>query len=430
MIEQIRELLNRDDISAWTIAEEKYSSSELFFIRENLDMNRLAEVHEFRVCVYVDFEQADEKYKGDAVFLVGISDSKEEIQKKIDDAVFSAGFVKNKWYDLPCNDETKYLTLKAFENRKELQEKYDEIHRTIYKSYPYSAKVNSCEIFSREGFCRVITSKGTDITYPHGEFFFELVTDSNEGEEPIEIFNDYSLTHIDIAEIEKIVDKQLMETDGRSRAIRNRKLEDQRVIISGDAVEEFFFFYVDQASDSWIYQGGSRAKLHENFLSPDAQEKLNIRMNPALENSIYAKPVDREGKILSGYTLYEAGKVQNLRTSARYSHYMGIENMGSCSTFEMDGGKNSLSDYLKGDYIEILAFSSFIMDPTTGDFGGEFRLAKWVKDGEIHFITGGAISENIFKIQNQMHFSKELEQRKYSITPKAIILDNVTVSGQ
>lgn len=429
MIEQMMELLNRKDISAWTIAEEKYSSSELFFIKERLDMNRLAQVHEFRVCVYVDFEQASEKYKGDATFLVGISDSKEEIQKKIDDAVFSAEFVKNKWYDLPSNDGVKAPTLKAFENRKELKEKYDEIHQTIYKSYPYSAKVNSCEIFAKEGFCRIITSKGTDITYPHGEFFFELVTDCDEGVESVEIFNDYSLSHIDIAEIEKIVDKQLMETEGRSRAIRNHKLENQRVIISGDAVDDFFFFYVDQASDSWIYQGGSRAKLHEQLLSSDAEEKLNIRINPVLEHSIYAKPVDREGKILSSYTMYESGKVQNLRTSARYSHYMGIENIGLCSTFEMDGGKNPLSEYIQGDYIEILAFSSFLVDPTTGDFGGEFRLAKWVKDGEIHFITGGAISENIFKIQNQMHFSKELQARKYSITPKAIILDNVTVSG-
>lgn len=133
---------------------------------------------------------------------------------------------------------------------------------------------------------------------------------------------------------------------------------------------------------------------------------------------------------MSAYTMYEAGKLQNLRTSARYNHYMGIEHIGSCSTFEMDGGKNLWGSYQQGEYIEILAFSSFLMEPTTGDFGGEFRLAKWVKDGEVRFITGGAISENIFKIRDKMRFSKELEHRKYSITPKAIILDRITVSGE
>ncbi|MDO5062135.1 MAG: metallopeptidase TldD-related protein [Peptostreptococcaceae bacterium] len=430
MIDQIKKLLDRQDISAWTITEKSYSSTELFFIKDRLDMNRCADVQEYQVRVFVDFLENGEKYKGDASFLLGISDSVEEIRQKIEDAIFSAGFVKNKWYDLPSNEDPDVMKIRAFENKKDLKECYDEIHRTIYKEYPYASRVNSCEIFAIEGHRHVLTSKGTDVRYPYGEFTFEIVTDSNEGIEPVEIFNGYYLTHIDVKEIEKIVDKQLMETDGRSRAVRNPKLEDQRVIISGDAVDDFFFFYVDQASDSRIYQGASRAKLHENFLSPDAEEKLTIRIDPALENSIYAKPVDDEGKILSAYTMYEAGKLQNLRTSARYSHYMGIEHIGSCSTFEMDGGKNPLGSYLQGEYIEILAFSSFLMDPTTGDFGGEFRLAKWVKDGEVRFITGGAISENIFKIQDKMRFSKELEARKYSITPKAIILDHITVSGE
>ena len=75
-----------------------------------------------------------------------------------------------------------------------------------------------------------------------------------------------------------------------------------------------------------------------------------------------------------------------------------------------------------------LIFSSFLMDPTTGDFGGEFRLAKIVENGKETFITGGAISENVYEIQNEMLFSKELLTYKSSIAPKAIILNNITVS--
>ncbi|MDO4799201.1 MAG: metallopeptidase TldD-related protein [Bacillota bacterium] len=430
VIDQIRNILQRNDIAAWTITESKSSSLELFLIREHLDMNRCTDIHEFDVRVYVDFEEGGKSYRGDALLQLGASDSKEEMQQKIERAVFSARFVKNPWYDLPVNDPGEYIEIAEFPNLSDLKEKFDAIHRIIYKSYPYASKVNSCEIFAIEGTKRIVTSKGTDVTYPHGEFQFEIVTDSDHGVEPVEIFNGYNLTSVDLTEIERIVDKQLMETDGRSRAVRNEKLESQRVILSGDAVEEFLFFYLMHATDSMIYQNISRAKLGERFLSADAAESLNIRINPALTTSIHARPVDAEGKRLAAYNLYEDGVVKQLRTGAQYSHYLGIPNIGSCSTFEAAGGKQSLAEFTQGDYVEIIAFSSFLMDESTGDFGGEFRLAKQVRNGETRFITGGSISENIFRIQDSMRFSSELEARKYSNAPKAIILDGITVAGE
>lgn len=430
MIQKIQELLKQTKkISAWTIKEEVSSSMELFFIKEKLDMNRYTDLHEYHVRLFVDFEENGQSYKGDASILIGASDTFDEMKEKIESAVFSAGFVKNNWYDLPTNKDDNYEELKTFETIRDLKDRYEQLHKVLFKVYPYQAKVNSCEVFAVEGSNRIITSKGTDVTYPHSEFSFEIVTDSSFGEEPVEIFNGYYLTNMDLSQVEKIVDRQLMETEGRSKAQRNKKMEGQRIVLSGDAVEEFLMFYLEQATDSSIYRKISKAKQGELFLSESAKEKLNVRINPMLSTSIYARPVDNEGKKLERYDLYRDGKVAHLRTSSRYSHYMGIENIGFCDTFEVEGGERSLEEYLKEDYIEILTFSSFLMDPTTGDFGGEFRLAKQVKNGEVSFITGGAISENIFRVQNEMRFSKELEGRKYSISPKAIIFDNITVSG-
>lgn len=431
MIQTIIEKLRQNpDVSGWTVTEKINSSLEVFLIKEKLDMNRAADTHEFDVCVYVDFQEGDERYKGHAHSIIGISDSAEEIGAKIDSAVFSAGFVKNKWYDLPTNDDGSLPDMQRFSNIEDLKGCYDRIHGIIYGDYGMRSEVNSCEIFAIEGERRVVTSKGTDVRYPYSEFTFELVTDCNTGSEPVEIFNGFYLTHIDLLQIEEIVKKQLTETEGRSLAVRNPKMEHQRIILSGDAVEDFLFFYLGQADDRSIYQGTSFAKQGELFQAEDAVQKLQIRTNPSLSCSVEARPVDSEGKILRETVLYEGGRVVNIRTSARYSHYLGIANEGTCSTFEADGGEQPLEEYRKGDYIEIIAFSSFLVDPGTGDFGGEFRLAKQVKNGEVSYITGGSISENILKVQNRMVFSKELEDRKYSRAPKAIIIDDITVAGE
>ncbi len=431
MINKILEMLNNNkEISAWTLSESLNSSKELFYIKDRLDMNRRADTHEFKVKVYVDFEDGGEKYKGHASIEFGASTSPEEAQNKINDAIFSAKFVKNKWYDLPANTENDYVKNTKFNNLDELTKLGGEIHKALFKDYGTKSKVNSCEVFAIEGSRRVITSKGTDVEYPYSEFTFEIVTDCDTGKEPVEIFNGYYLTHIDIARIEEIVHKQLKETEGRSEAVRNEKLENQRVIISGDAVEELLSYYLAHASDSRIYSGTSLAKHGEIFGSADAVQKLNIRINPTLACSIDASPVDSEGKILNNYILFDDSKVANIQTSARFSHYLGVPNIGSASTFEVEGGELPLSDFMRGDYIEILAFSSFIVEPSTGDFGGEFRLAKVVKNGTESYITGGSISENIMKIGDRMRFSKELAERRRSIAPKAIIIDGITVAGE
>lgn len=431
MINKIKDILeNTDNISDWIITENKSVSTEIFLVKDKIDMNRACDTEEYSIVVFVDFEEDGKKYRGESKILLGPSYSEEEIEEKIKSAAFSARFVKNPWYPLPENEGGNYIEIKGFENNKDIKEKFDQVHKIIYKDYKYNARVNSCEIFAVEAKNRVVTSKGIDVEYPKSEFSFEIVTDSNIGKEAVEIFNGYYLKNINLEEIEKIVDKQLMETEGRSKAVRNKKMENMRVILSSEAVEELLQFYLEQARDLSIYQKVSKAKIGESFQKEEAKEKITIKMNPALESSINARPLDGEGKKLKEYLLYENGRVKDLVTSAKYSHYLGIENRGTCSTFEVNGGEKSLEEYKREDYVEILAFSSFIMDPVTGDFGGEFRLAKLVEDGKESYITGGSISENIFKAQNNMYFSKEKTVRKNSISPAAIIFDGITVAGE
>lgn len=431
MIDKIRKILVRvENVSDWIIIKDIRKSTEIFLIKDKVDMNRACNFEEYRVRVFVDFEENGKKFKGDSNVMIGVSDTENEIEEKIKEAVFAAGFVKNDWYDLPEKEEGDYVEIKSFETNKDLKDKFEELHTVIYKDYNYQAEVNSCELFAIEDLNRVVTSKGVDVEYPKSEFSFEIVTDSNIGKEPVEIFNGYYLTNLDLVEIEKIVDKQLMETEGRSKAVRNKKLENMRVIISNEAVEEFLHFYLQQASDSSIYQKISKAKIGENFQKADAKQKLTFKINPALATSIDARPVDGEGKKLSEYNLYKDGVVEHLVTSSKFSHYLGVENKGMCTTFEVEAGDVPVSEYKKGNYLEVYAFSAFLMDATTGDFGGEFRLAKLVEDGKESYVTGGSISENIFKVQNTMMFSKEKAIRRNSVTPQAIIFDGFTIAGE
>lgn len=428
MIESILNILQKKELAGWILTEEQSASTELFFVKNKLDQNRLCETTETTVEVFVDFDEAGEdgveRYKGKAKALISAGDSAEEIEKRIDNAMVSARFVKNKWYPMANNEEKEppALTTSVSSNTEMLKTQYDALYEALFTDYGMSSQVNSVELFAVDGVRRVITSTGTDITYPVHRFVFELVTDAKGSSESVEIFNDYSFGLLDIEQVREVVKTQLADTEARAAAEKAPNLENINIILRGSAVEDLLKIYVVQASDEAVYSGFSRAKMGERFTGENALQPLNIRMDPSLDHAVGKAPIDKDGVLLHPYALYTDSVVQNLRSSQQFSSYMNRENIGSPVPFVVEGSDTPYDSFLEDDYLEIYVFSSFVASPIEGDFGGEYRLAKLVQNGKTTYITGGSLSENLFDAQDRMVFSKEQEKHQNSLTPKAILI--------
>lgn len=456
MRETILNILKKKELAGWIVTEENLASTELFFVKNKLDQNRLCETTETTVEVFVDFEETSEdgveRYKGKAEALLSAGDSAEEIEARIDNAIVSARFVKNKWYPMATNDVRAKVSsdvsaqpdaeTAAFEaalhagadaksaafdtasssNTETLKIQYDALYEALFADYGMSSKVNSVEIFAVDGTRHVLTSTGTEVTYPVHRFVFELVTDAEGATESVEIFNDYTFGLIDVEQVRDVVKTQLADTEARAAAVKAPKLENINVILRGSAVEDLLSLYVVQASDEAVYNGFSRAKIGERFTGENALQSLNIRMDPGLPHAVGKAPIDEDGVLLHPYDLYRDSVVQNFRTSQQFSSYMNRENIGSPIPFVVEGSDTPYEDFLDEDYLEIYVFSSFVSSPIEGDFGGEYRLAKLVQNGKTTYITGGSLSENLFEAQDRMVFSKECEKRENSLAPKAILI--------
>lgn len=430
MRETILNILKKKELAGWIVTEEKLASTELFFVKNKLDQNRLCETTETTVEVFVDFEEAGadgvERYKGKAEALLSAGDSPEEIEARIDNAIVSARFVKNKWYPMAINDAQAKVTSEQSHtepsNTETLKTQYDALYEALFTDYGMSSQVNSVELFAVDGTRHVETSTGTEVTYPVHRFVFELVTDAEGATESVEIFNDYTFGLLDVEQVRDVVKTQLADTEARAAAVKAPKLENINVILRGSAVEDLLSTYVVQASDEAVYNGFSRAKIGERFTGEDALQPLNIRMDPTLSHAVAKAPIDKDGVLLHSYDLYRDSVVQNFRTSQQFSSYMDRENIGSPIPFVVEGSDTPYDAFLDEDYLEIYVFSSFVASPIEGDFGGEYRLAKLVQNGKTTYITGGSLSENLFDAQDRMVFSKECEKRENSLAPKAILI--------
>jgi predicted Zn-dependent protease len=92
-------------------------------------------------------------------------------------------------------------------------------------------------------------------------------------------------------------------------------------------------------------------------------------------------------------------------------------------------GKHSIQEIERGNLLEVLDFSAFVVDASSGDFGGEIRLGYLVKDGVKTPISGGSVNGNLIELQDQIELSSDHQDLDRFSGPLKIRIANVTVSG-
>lgn len=432
MLEKIKGILsNIDGIHGWKINEKIVESKELFFIKKELDMNRAKNVHHINLTVYKDFEEDGKKYRGSSTTAIHPTMNEEEIKIAIRDAIYAAGFVKNKYYPLvePVVEEQEIV-----ENRfkkDSMSNWIPKLTEEIFRADRYeNGGINSAELFLDKVNVRILNSQGVNVAYETYRGELEFITNWKEEGEEVELYEDILFSDYDEKLIVNSVDEMLKISRDKAIAKPTPVLKDIPVILSGIAVKELFNYYYDKAAAASIYEETSTAKLNENIQGDEVKgDKVNIILDPNLDNSTASLPYDEEGLRLSKVSLYEDGILRRYWGNTKFSHYLDIKPTGNIRNIIVEGGSKTQEEIKEGAYLELKVFSDFQMDTLTGDFAGEIRLG-WYNDGEkIVAVTGGSISGNINEVHKEMFLSKELQKINNFSGPRAIKLLNVNIAG-
>lgn len=432
MIKQLTSILARTKgIDGWLINDRSVESSELFFVRDKLDMNRSKKVRHARVTVYKHGEQDSKQVIGSASTKVSPAMNEEEITRKIEQAALAASFVENPYYELVKPTDEKLKPLQSTFDMDELSASLPKLVSALYSEDRFdNGKVNSCEFFLERITTNVVNSLGVDESYISYKGQIELVVDWKEQGEEVEITEYIDFSDFDPDQIKHIVAETLEIARLRAIAKPLPKLSDIPVILVRDNVNEFMSYYVHKASAMQVYQKYSSAKVGECFQGSDVKgDKLNLSLLPELKNSVNSRYIDTDGVKLHETPLYKDGVLMGYHGSNRYAQYLDIEPTGAIGNVAIKGGTQALEELKKGPYLEVHYFSDFQMNDWTGDFGGEIRLGIYF-DGEKEIpVSGGSISGNIKNVQEKMLFSKEVGIQNNYKCPKAIKLFDVTIAS-
>ncbi len=430
-MKRLIELLNNHpQVDEWQIRVIDTSSTELFFIKDDLQMNRKKDVNKITITVYKNFEENGKKFKGSSSTNLSNVYTEDEIIKKIDQAALAASFVKNEYYDLvePTNDIAPQIE-SAFSKGNPVQAISNLVNDLYEEDNQFGAFVNSSEFFINKIRIGLANSNGLDVHYEKYTGEIELITEAHGEKESIELFEVIHFSDYDSEFIKEQIKEKLYQTSLRAKAVPMPNIDNIPVILRSASTTRIWDYYLSQASAGQKYQ-----HIHENNVGDTIQEAVSgdlitLTMKPVIHNSTRNTYYDLDGFFLKDQTIIKEGKLEKLLASKRYSHYLNIETTGGLNNVVVDPGTKSLSELKEKPYLEVLAFSDFQTDAMTGNFGGEFRLALYF-DGEKEIpVTLGTVTGNLKDAHKDMHFSKETCKSDSFIGPKYIKFDKMTIAG-
>ena len=102
MIERIKSALERCGISMWRINERLDETTELFFVKKQLDTRRTKDVRKYEVTVFRDVEDGSGKPgRGFTSIPVLPSMDSRQLEEELKGAYYAAQFAANPYFELP-----------------------------------------------------------------------------------------------------------------------------------------------------------------------------------------------------------------------------------------------------------------------------------------------------------------------------------------
>ncbi len=427
MIERIINIIKKhDDVKAYSIFEQKSSSAELYYVLNKLETNRLVDTVDYRVTIFKEFEN---DMLGQATVGISLSYTDKDIENKINEAILRTALSKNKKYELPKG--TKFSSKSESNILKEnLNEIALKVADAIYASKKYEdGWINSAEIFVTKIDNHLINSLGCDATYEKAKLFIEIIPTWTGEKEEVEIYFSFEKSEIDYEEITNKVDELLINAKSRAEALNMPKnINKINVIFGPEMISNIAYYFKTNLDYSTKFNHTSVIEVGED-LSKDNPCKLDVTLKPVIKELPDSTPFDMDGIILKEVKIIENGIAKNLAGSTKFGQYLNVkEPTGSIPLVELKNGEYTFKDLTKDPYLYCVSFSSPQLDPFSGYYGGEVRLAYYFDGKNTYPVTGLSISGILKEDFTKIKLSKEIDTFANYKGPKYLLVPNMTIN--
>ena len=421
----ILELLADSAADGWTVRDEVSEGWEFYFIRHNLDQNRIRHTEHITLTVYKKSD--DGKYLGRASAKLAPTADRAETKALIDSLTHEAALVKNPVYELMTPAPA---VMKADEAEVDVSRIAEDFICTMKDLHETDGEdINSYEIFVDKITCRYVSSTGIDISYTYPVSQIEVIVNARKDEHEIELYRMFKSGTCDSEGLNEEISKAMQYGKDKLRAKKTPSLGTCDIVLSTDAALEVYEYFTARMSCDMKYMGISDWEIGREVAEGAVGDKVTVEARRFLPNSSANAPYDAEGAPRRDMMIIKDGIAENRYGSRQFSQYLGLEDSFIPGNFAVSGGTSKAEEIRTGRYLEIVEFSDFQVSALNGDIFGEIRLGYLHDGGQVTAVEGGAVSGTMLDFAKDLQMSTEQKQYNNMLIPEVTRLKGVSITG-
>jgi predicted Zn-dependent protease len=410
---------NLNQFYAWKIVIDHKVSMQTLMVGKELSpfekyQNRDVLDHSYKIEIYS--RHSEPQVMGNAAFTI---DPLGNLENQITKTFSNSLMVGNKPWNLPIKTNGEYQPVLTndpviADNINKAHEKLlteiDEKVRTLK-----DVKVNSGELFTNLKTTYFEMSTGLSGKKDNSDIYFEIALEKLPLPNTQEVLKYKNAISIEDANLSQFIDEVVAETLSIKETELPTTNDDATIMIDGEAIADLMEELVSQLSASREYDKAPFMTGGDSVFKGDKNKKsnqLSITLDPSVPVMAMSTPYTSEGMKPIKAKVVENDKVVTQLVNNRIGQYLGKEPNYIGGNIIVEVGNSTKEEVIKSlgtkECIEVLTFSSLLINSNTLTWSSEIKLGKLWKDGKVSaMIKGGVVSGDIKENLSNFTFTNE-----------------------
>jgi predicted Zn-dependent protease len=410
MLPQLKIALNtamtkNENFYAWKISIENYQSLQTLMVGQDLKdfekyQSRDVLDHNYQIEVYT--RHGSPEMMGNSSFSIDpLADLNTQVEKTYQNSLL----VGNKVWDLPKElngplEEVSITDPLIQENIKMAHEKlHTEINNKV--SMLSDVKVNSGELYTNLCTNYFESSFGIKGQKESSDIYFEMAIEKQPTPNTQEVLKYKKAISIEDANLSQFINHTVDETLSISSTIVPKTADQLNILVDGEVISDFLNNLISHLNARREYEKSPFLAIGSNITTGEKNaesDSINLSLDPTLPVMALTSPFTEEGMKPMKAVVIKDDIVQVQITHNRMGQYLGKQPNYIAGNMILEKGQKNKTDLLRSveECIEIISFSSLLIDENTLTWSSEIKLGKLYNNGEfISMVKGGVLSGNI-----------------------------------
>jgi predicted Zn-dependent protease len=317
----------------------------------------------------------------------------------------SALLAMNPFYTLPDKPTSDYPLVEAADTRlvSQLNQTHTDLIARIaaYSPSLQGVQVNSAELFSNVHHQLLQSSAGIDARKVSTDLYFEVAMERAPGPNDQEVLKYWHFVGLDDADLEAKLDAVAAETLMTVAAELPPSRDQATILIDSYGISKLVAALVNQLDAASEFAKGPHLLPGDSVVTGEADaesDQLSVTIDPSLQQMAKSSPFTADGLIAQKAEVIGNNQVLTQLINSRMAHYLGKPVNGISGNLVVNSGSLSKAELLNSadEVIEILDFSSLLVNSATLTWSSEIKLGRLYRQGQfVATLKGGIVSGNV-----------------------------------